>query len=70
MTDFEVPDPKPGLIEAALAGCTCPVIDNHHGAGWRGNPKQWAVRTDCPLHGAAALAGGLPQELRLLGKED
>jgi len=28
-----IKDPKPGSKEAIEAGCNCPVIDNHHGAG-------------------------------------
>lgn len=26
-------EPNPGSKEAVEAGCICPVIDNHHGAG-------------------------------------
>jgi hypothetical protein len=41
-------DPKPGSPDAINSGCTCPVIDNHHG---RGDPRGWWVSGDCPLHG-------------------
>jgi hypothetical protein len=37
-------------------GCTCPVIDNHHGEGveFRGEVCFW--RSDyCPLHGGVGL---------------
>ena len=43
-------DPKPGSPDARKQGCTCPVIDNHHGAG---DPRGWWVSGDCPLHGDA-----------------
>lgn len=41
--------PPPGSYEATEMGCTCPVIDNHHGAG---RPDGTFIRVDdCPLHG-------------------
>jgi hypothetical protein len=44
--------PNPGSEAATKAGCTCPVIDNHHGQG-RPTSKSilWDVMQDCPLHG-------------------
>jgi len=44
--------PNPGSPEAAQAGCTCPVIDNHHGAGvpTSHGPLFW-MTADCPIHG-------------------
>jgi len=43
---------NPGSAEAVEKGCTCPQIDNHHGAGYpRGNYERgWWVRSDCKLH--------------------
>lgn len=45
--------PKPGSRAAQAAGCTCPVMDNHHGAGRGGDGKRhgWYFREDCRLHG-------------------
>ena len=42
----------PGSAEATAAGCTCPVIDNHHGQGvpTKDGPAFWTV-PGCPLHG-------------------
>jgi hypothetical protein len=42
--------PNPGSIEAGKLGCTCPVLDNNHGAGI-GRGEFW-INADCPLHGA------------------
>lgn len=45
--------PNPGSDAAVDRGCTCPVIDNRHGAGaweFEGEVHWW--RTEgCPLHG-------------------
>lgn len=45
--------PNPGSPEAKTAGCTCPVLDNAHGAGLGGDGASfgWVIFTDCPLHG-------------------
>ncbi len=43
----EVP---PGSPEAIKHGCTCPVIDNHHGRGCRGDGKQYITNPGCRLH--------------------
>ncbi len=42
--------PNPGSAEALRQHCTCPVIDNCHGRGYRGGP---AFVTDewCQVHG-------------------
>ena len=40
--------PTPGSPEAVAQGCTCPVMDNGHGAGRGG--LFW-TSGDCPLHG-------------------
>jgi len=46
--------PNPGSPEAVKLGCTCPVIDNHHGKGVpygaNGEVGFWHSG-DCPLHG-------------------
>jgi predicted CXXCH cytochrome family protein len=48
-------NPNPGSREAVALGCTCAVMDNHHGAGFPWGPEGkicfW-MDTDCPLHGA------------------
>ena len=42
--------PNPGSKEAIKRGCTCAVMDNNYGRGARGDPKQFWVSVDCPLH--------------------
>jgi hypothetical protein len=46
--------PNPGSDEAIEQGCTCPIIDNNHGAGIgkdeKGETLFW-YSLDCPLHG-------------------
>lgn len=45
--------PNPGSEEAQALGCTCPVISNHYGRGFRqgdGSRGFWMVE-DCPVHG-------------------
>ena len=42
--------PNPGSDEAILMGCICPVIDNNHGGGWRGDPNTFAIDRTCPVH--------------------
>lgn len=47
----EKPRP-PGSNEALNAGCSCPVLDNAHGAGAYvkdGEPQFW-INGDCPIH--------------------
>lgn len=45
-------NPNAGSPEAIAAGCTCPIFDNHHGAGALINGKRhWWQNADCPLHG-------------------
>ncbi len=43
----------PGSPDALAAGCTCPVMDNSHGAGMYrdeyGNPV-YVVVEGCPVH--------------------
>ena len=44
--------PNPGSKEAIKQGCTCPVIDNHYGAGRPyGNDVCFVYNLSCPLHG-------------------
>lgn len=52
--------PNPGSPEAVAQGCSCAVLDNHHGAGvpWPRpdgkdpyeNPSFW-ISGSCALHG-------------------
>lgn len=44
---------NPGSDEARKAGCTCPVVDNHGGKGWRGDPSKFVCSNNCPMHGLA-----------------
>jgi len=57
--------PNPGSDEALALGCTCPVMDNHHGAGldYPNGPAFW-VKGRCPLHGNdhALLRSGMTSE--------
>jgi len=48
MTDV----PTPGSREASEQGCTCPVLDNNHGAGfpWGGEGMSFWITEGCPLH--------------------
>lgn len=46
--------PNPGSNEALDLGCTCPVLDNHHGRGCGikdldGNVMFWYTN-GCPVH--------------------
>lgn len=50
MTDFD-PSNEPGGQGAVTRGCTCPVIDNHHGKGARGEGKAWFIDPTCSIHG-------------------
>ncbi len=49
--------PNPGSREAALKGCSCPVLDNGHGRGYLGGAKDkdgnvmFVINANCPLHG-------------------
>ena len=48
-------NPTPGSPEAVARGCTCPVIDNHHGRGVK--PGVFWINKDCPLHVPELIAG-------------
>jgi len=47
--------PNPGSNTAVAAGCICPVIDNHYGAGRGGEGARygWFHNGNCTLHGFA-----------------
>lgn len=48
------PIPNPGSNEAVDLGCTCPIMDNHYGAGYanrNGLEAVFVINADCPLHG-------------------
>ena len=46
-----VPAELPGTPEALALGCTCPMIDNHHGQGAPSRKgRVWWVNEGCPLH--------------------
>ena len=49
----ETKEPDPGSDEAIKAGCTCPVMDNRHGKGYRvvGGVRMFVMNDDCPVHG-------------------
>lgn len=53
MTDNSLKSLPPGSDKAIKAGCRCPVMDNHHGRGFRtddkGEPLFW-ISGDCPIH--------------------
>jgi hypothetical protein len=43
--------PNPGSIEARYRGCTCPVIDNHHGEGVPSTKgRTFWITEGCPVH--------------------
>jgi hypothetical protein len=42
--------PTPGSDAALDRGCTCPVLDNAHGAGVLGLDERYIITEDCPLH--------------------
>ena len=42
---------NPGSDEAIDAGCTCPVLDNHHGKGIPINGRiTFYINEGCPIH--------------------
>ena len=46
-------DVNPGSEEAVENGCSCPVIDNRHGRGYRGRAGEFIYDLSCPIHGEA-----------------
>lgn len=51
---------NPGSEAARKAGCQCPVIDNGHGRGYRGQPGVFVYNAECPVHGK--IAAGSPSD--------
>lgn len=45
-------EPNPGSDEAVALGCTCPVMDNNHGAGTKGLEGCFWYTSGCPVHWA------------------
>jgi len=49
--------PPPGSPEAIALLCTCPVMDNQYGRGYRyvasAKTRLYVINADCPLHGSA-----------------
>lgn len=50
MTEKFDPSNEPGGQGAVARGCTCPVIDNNHGRGARGDGQSWWINAACPVH--------------------
>ena len=48
---------NPGSTEAVAEGCTCAVLDNHHGRRAPCPPDDWWVTVGCPLHAPVATVG-------------
>jgi hypothetical protein len=47
----EMANQNPGSVEAIAAGCTCPVLDNNHGAGFPyGGKTSFWYNGVCPVH--------------------
>ena len=42
--------PNPGSTEALDLGCTCPVMDNRRGQGYRGIAGEFVYTFGCPIH--------------------
>lgn len=60
---------RPGSEAAREQGCVCPVIDNHHGLGRRGDGDQhgWLVIESCRVHGPTRSA--IEELDRVLGEK-
>lgn len=43
-------EPSPGSLEAVKKGCLCPILDNHHGKGYKGIEGIFIYNGNCPLH--------------------
>ena len=54
-TRLEMP---PGSSKAGAAGCTCPVIENHYGRGYRGRKGEYVICGTCPVHRPATVGRG------------
>lgn len=46
-------DYRPGGYKSQQQGCTCPMMDNCHGEGRRGDGARWGwyVSGSCKIHG-------------------
>lgn len=42
--------PNPGTTEAVILGCLCPVVDNHHGQGYKGRKDSFIYDDRCKVH--------------------
>ena len=51
MTNEDDDTPNPGSDEALDQGCLCPILDNSHGKGVKGNGEAFWTSMDCPIHG-------------------
>ncbi len=49
--------PNPGSDEALDQGCTCAVLDNHHGRSAPWPPDGWWITEGCPVHHPAGEQG-------------
>jgi hypothetical protein len=62
MTDNNPVVPPPGSAKAVALLCTCPVMDNQYGRGYRyvesAKTRLYVINADCPLHGSAARKDG------------
>jgi hypothetical protein len=54
--------PNPGTSEAIALGCECPVVDNHHGRGYRGDAATYGFikNTNCKVHPPDAKPSDVP----------
>ena len=41
---------NPGSDEAISEGCTCPVLENRHGNGYKGMAGVFVYNSGCPVH--------------------
>lgn len=47
----DMKNPPPGSDAAMRLGCMCPVVDNHHGEGFKINGEIVFLYSDkCPVH--------------------
>ena len=51
MNDIDLGKATPGSDYALDNGCRCPVLDNAHGRGYRGDSDVFVISQSCPLHG-------------------
>jgi|GEM_PF-7111951 len=58
--------PSPGSAFAVKIGCTCPIRENHYGAGAYGEKNLFFINHLCPIHGISASQHGLQNFVGLL----